>query len=120
MKNKHRLMEKISLMNPNCIFISTVTVSELEYGAAKSNWGLRTRANMQNFLSPFTIIPFNSNDAVLCGRIRAYLAQRGTPIGSYDVMIAAQGISRNFIIVTHNTKEFSRIQNIRLEDWVSS
>ena len=54
---------------------------------------------------------------MLFGRFRAQLAASGTPIGAYDVMIAAQGVARNLTVVTHNTDEFSRIPGIRLEDW---
>ena len=69
------------------------------------------------FLANFTILPFAEDDAVLFGRFRAQLAASGTPIGAYDVMIAAQGVAHNLTVVTHNTDEFSRIPGIRLEDW---
>lgn len=118
MKGKYPVLtEKLFQTPPDQVAVSSVTVSELEYGAAKSKWGTRTRIRMQLFLSAFTVLPFTERDAVLSGRLRAELAMRGTPIGPYDIMIAAQGISRNLVVVTHNTDEFSRVPDICLEDW---
>ncbi len=112
------LTEKIMSLSPEEICISSVTVFELEYGAAKSNWGDRTRQKLAIFLSPFTIVPFDTDDAVEAGRIRGDLKQKGTPIGPYDVLIAGQGLAKDLIVVTHNTDEFSRVLGLRLEDWV--
>ncbi len=99
------------------IFVSSVTVGELEYGAAKSRWGERTRQIFQAFLANYEIIPFDEMDAIYFGKLRAELASCGTPIGLYDAMIGAQGVARNLVVVTHNTKEFCRIPGLRVEDW---
>lgn len=119
MKNVYpQLTQKLLSHNPSELLISSITVSELEYGAAKSHWGDRTREKMAMFLAPFTIIPFDTNDAVAAGKIRAYLEQQGIVIGAYDMQIAAQGLSRHLTVVTHNTKEFNRIPDLKLENWV--
>lgn len=112
------LMEKVFSHDPGVMAISSVTVFELEYGASKSRWGERTRNNMKMFLAPFTILPFDSEDAVAAGKIREYLERTGKPIGPYDVQIAAQGLSRNLKVITHNTREFQRVPNLAVEDWV--
>ena len=112
-----RLNRYLFSVSPHEIFVSAVTVGELEYGAAKSHWGVRTRQIMRAFLANFSILPFTEEDAVLFGQIRAQLAASGTPIGAYDVMIAAQGIARDLTVVTHNTREFSRVPSIIMEDW---
>ena len=112
------LMEKVFSHDPGVMAISSVTVFELEYGASKSRWGERTRNNMKMFLAPFTILPFDSEDAVAAGKIREYLERTGKPIGPYDVQIAAQGLSRNLKVITHNTREFHRVPNLAVEDWV--
>lgn len=112
------LNRRLLTVHPNDIYISSVTVGELEYGAAKSRWGSRTRQIMYAFLANFTILPFTEKDAVLFGRLRAELAAAGTPIGAYDLMIAAQGRSGNLTVVTHNIREFSRVPGIVLEDWI--
>ena len=112
------LSERIFSHDPNVLLISAVTVFELEYGAAKSKWGERNRNRLAMFLAPFTILPFDSKDALEAGRIRYYLHQKGVPIGPYDLQIAAQGVARGLTVVTHNTSEFQRVPGIRLEDWM--
>lgn len=107
-----RLLEK-----QEKIIVSSVTVGELEYGAAKSRWGERTRQVLQAFLANFEIIPFDEMDAIHFGKIRAELSFNGTPIGAYDLMIGAQGVARNLMVITHNTKEFCRIPGLAVEDW---
>ena len=111
--------EKLLSISPDQILVSSITLGELEYGAAKSHWGNRTRLIMNGFLSNFEILPFTANDAALFGQIRAELESSGSPIGALDAMIGAQGIANNLTVITHNTKEFSRIPGIQLEDWVS-
>ena len=83
-----------------------------------SNWGEKTRQKLAMFLAPFTILPFTSSDAFHAGIIRAHLEKQGAIIGPYDVQLAGQAISRDLIFVTHNTGEFNRVPNLRLEDWV--
>ena len=109
--------ERLLSIRPEKIFVSSVTVGELEYGAAKSRWGDRAREVMRSFLANYDVIPFDETDAIHFGRFRAALAAVGTPIGTYDVMIAAQAFARNLMVITHNTKEFGRIPGLALEDW---
>ena len=105
-------------IDPDDVAISSITLYELEYGAAKSNWGDRTRDKLYAFLAPFTILPFDAKDAACAGRLRALLANQGSPIGPYDIQIAAQGFARDLTVITHNTKEFSRVPGLKVEDWV--
>ena len=111
------LKEKLLTVHPDEIAISSVTVFELEYGAAKSKWGDKTREVLGRFLSSYEILPFKAEDAAICGRLRAALTAAGTPIGAYDIMIAAQGVARGLTVITNNTGEFSRVPSLRLEDW---
>ena len=113
-----KLKQKLLTVLPDDIAVSSITVGELEYGAAKSKWGDRTRQTMYAFLSNYTILPFDNADAICFGNLRAALASAGTPIGAYDVMIAAQGLAKGLTVVTHNTGEFSRVPGLNLEDWV--
>ena len=112
------LNRKILTIPPSELAISSVTLFELEYGAAKANWGGKRLEDMHLFLSAFQVIPFTEYDAVVTGRIRAALVKAGQPIGSYDIQIAGQGVARGITVVTHNTGEFSRVPGITLEDWV--
>lgn len=119
MKNTYPVLtDKLLSYDPANLLISSITVFELEYGAEKSNWDERNRLKLAMFLSPFSILPFSSEDAVTAGRIRGYLERRGTPIGPYDIQIAAQGVSRGITVITHNIGEFSRVPSLSLEDWI--
>lgn len=69
------------------------------------------------FLNQFKSLPFDDNAALRFGEIRAELASKGTPIGPYDLQIAAIALANNLTLVTHNTKEFNRISNLKIEGW---
>ena len=119
MKNKYpAVTQKLLNSNPVDIAVSSVTLFELEYGAARSQWPEKNRNNVRLFLAPFTIIPFDGNDAITAGMIRQLLEKAGTPIGPYDIQIAAQGLARGYTVVTHNIGEFSRIPNLQVIDWI--
>ncbi len=119
LKNKYEeLTRKLLSCNPADLRISSITVFELEFGAAKSSWGAKTRQNLAMFLAPFNILPFDSDDAVTAGNIRAYLERQGSPIGPYDIQIAAQAVTKGLTVITHNISEFSRVPNLKYEDWV--
>ena len=119
LKDRYPLLtERFLACDPSDLAISSITVFELEYGAEKSSWGDKTRENLAMFLAPFTILPFNANDAITAGRIRGILEKKGEPIGPYDTLIAAQGLSRDLTVITHNTGEFDRVPDLRTEDWV--
>lgn len=112
------LTQKLLDTDPSELFISSITVFELAYGAEKSKWGEKTRQKLAMFLAPFTILSFDSEDAMVAGRIRGALEQHGTPIGPYDVQIAAQALAKGLTVLTHNMKEFQRVPDLRVEDWV--
>jgi tRNA(fMet)-specific endonuclease VapC len=72
-----------------------------------------------SFASPFRVLPFDSEDAEIFGSLRAYLERAGTPIGPYDLQIAAQVIRHNCVLVTNNVREFERIPGLNIENWVT-
>jgi len=100
------------------IALSSVTIAELEYGIAKSDYPDKNRELFYGFISPFEIIPFSELDAENFGHIRACLNKKGTPIGPYDLQIAAQCLTRKFCLVTNSVKEFERVPNLNIENWV--
>ena len=100
------------------VHLSVITLYELEFGIQKSHWQGRSRAVLQSTLASFPTLEFTAEDALLAGQIRAQLETAGQPIGAYDLLIAAQALNRDLILVTHNTAEFSRIPHLKLEDWV--
>lgn len=113
-KLKHRVVSE-PLFN---IALSSITIAELEYGIAKSAYPERNRNLLCSFVSPFEIVSFEERDAENFGKIRAYLNKKGTPIGPYDLQLAAQCLTRDFCIVTNNVKEFQRVPMLQYENWV--
>lgn len=99
------------------VFVCSVVKAELFYGAMKSSNSERTLAQQLEFLNRFVSLPFDDTSALIFGRIRAQLAIAGTPIGSYDLQIAAIALVNNLRLVTHNTREFNRVERLQVEDW---
>ncbi len=97
--------------------VSAVVKSELFYGAMRSNNPTKTLERQQEFLDRFVSLPFGDESVLLFGQIRARLASAGTPIGAYDLQIAAIALANDLILVTHNTREFERVDGLQLEDW---
>lgn len=102
------------------IFISSITVAELEYGVEKSKFPDNNRVSLLEFLSIFDIINFDDKDAVEFGKIKVMLEKIGKIIGPMDLLISSQAISKNMILVTNNEKEFERIDGLRIENWAKA
>ena len=112
------LSENLKMHTPDQINISSITVAELSYGVAKSEQKVQNRNALIKFLSPFGILPFTEKEAEYYGRIRAQLEQGRRIIGPYDMQIAAQALAHSLTLITNNTREFSRVQGLKLENWV--
>jgi tRNA(fMet)-specific endonuclease VapC len=95
------------------IRLCSIVYTELCYGAEKSQQTDRNRQLVEQFFQPFTSLPFDNRAGSLAGRIRAELES----IGSNDLLIAAIAITNDLVLVTHNVREFSRISDLRYEDW---
>jgi tRNA(fMet)-specific endonuclease VapC len=112
------VLQRFRVMNQKDLGLSIVTVAELEYGVAKSQNPPLNRSRLDNFRRPFQVVGLSDEDVRVFGEIRADLEQRGTPIGAYDLLIAAQAKSRDLVLVTNNMREFERVSGLRLENWV--
>lgn len=110
-----KIFSKIKLGD---VAISAITIAELYFGLAKSSKPNENTIALQEFLQPLVTLDFNSDDAVVYGRIRAELEANGQMIGAMDLLIAAIALSRELILVTNNEKEFSRIKDLKLENWI--
>jgi tRNA(fMet)-specific endonuclease VapC len=97
--------------------VCSIVKAELFYGAMRSNNPTRTLERQQDFLASFVSLPFDDEVALVCGQIRARLASTGTPIGACDLLIAAIALANNLTLVTHNTREFGRVNGLQVEDW---
>lgn len=111
------IRERLQSTNVEDIAVCSVVKAELFYGAMKSNNPQITLARQQQFLTLFVSLPFDDVTALTYGRIRAELAANGTPIGPNDFQIAAIALTHNLTLVTHNTREFSRVSGLVIEDW---
>lgn len=100
--------------------ISSITFAELVYGAKHSSNYEKNIQAVQSLLSGIYILPFDTAAAWEAGDIMAYLARIGKPIGDRDALIAAHARSLSLVLVTHNTDEFSRVQNLVIEDWLDA
>jgi len=100
------------------IGISSITLSELEYGVAKSSKPDQNQFALAQFLAPLEISLYGDEAAQQYGRVRSLLEKQGTPIGSLDMLIAAHVLSINCILVTNNEKEFNRVPNLKIDNWV--
>jgi len=112
-----RIKSKIATIPNEKISIPSVVRYELFYGAYKSNNQEKTLSRIIEFLDTFDTAEFNDDVAQVCGKIRASLEKKGKPIGPYDLMIAATAMKNDFVLISNNTREFHRIENIKLEDW---
>ncbi len=99
------------------IGLSTIVVSELLYGAYKKG-SKKLIEVVESFVDCFQIYEYGLNAAKEYGKLRAELEKRGEVIGAYDLQIAAHAIALGATLVTNNEKEFSRIKNLRLENWL--
>ena len=97
--------------------LSVMTEFELEYGCRKSQRNASYRALLSGFLGSLQILPFERDDALAAAGQRAALEAIGQTIGPYDLLIAAQALSRGLTLVTNNEREFRRIKGLRVENW---
>ena len=101
------------------LVISSITLSELEYGVMKSSKADQNKFALSQFVAPLEILPYGDDAAQYYGNLRAFLESQGTPIGSLDMLIAAHALSVDCTLVTNDEKEFSRVPHLRIENWIS-
>ena len=99
------------------MLLSALVVAELRFGVAKSQWHKVNEALLNKFLLDFHVQPFDAAAAAFYGNLRAVLEKKGTPIGPLDNLIAAHAVSLGATLVTHNTREFSRVPGLQRADW---
>ena len=113
----HPIREKLIRFCSRGLCISSITYTELIYGVYHSNNPEKNMAALCELLSWIEILPFDLPAAECAGRVMAFLATNGTPLGDRDMLIAGHALSRNDLLITHNTREFSRIPGLQIEDW---
>lgn len=121
-KSPEQVLKKLELINKSeakkKIFLSSITVSELYYGVEKSSQFEKNLEALKGFLTPFDIVDFDHESAEVFGKVRSELERNGLIIGPYDLQIASIAIANGLTLVTNNTKEFNRVDGLKLENWV--
>lgn len=110
---------RFARLHPGDAGMSIVSYLELAYGAQKSRQSKEALARIENLERLIPVLPLDRAAAYDYGRVRAELEQNGTPIGSLDLLIAAHALSLGLTLVTNNTREFSRVSGLRLENWAA-
>ena len=117
--NHPTLAERFSAQAPDELSVSSVVRAELLLGALKSLHPKKSQRIVKEFLAPMLVVPFDSMAADHYAAIRHSLEKKGKVIGPNDLIIAAVARSRNLTLVTHNTREFRRVPNLNVEDWLA-
>lgn len=117
-KGELNTLAHFKTVSPSNVFISSITVMEIHYGMMINPQRVTTiRQLMADFLVSVTIIPFGHEEAEEAASIRSLLKTQGTPIGSYDLLIAATAKTHNLSLVTSNLSEFQRVEGLTVENW---
>ena len=117
-KRPESVLNRLRSFTPSDLCISSITMAELEYGIARSSRPDQNRLALSLFLSGIETLPFDEKAAREYGDIRKRLAEKGVIIGSNDLLIAAHARSLDLTLVTNNSKEFERIEDLKTENWV--
>ena len=114
-----QVFQKLQEVDPEDVCVSSVTYAELVHGVEKSAAVEKNRLALSMLLANIGILNFDVYAADSYGKIRAGLEKKGTPIGPLDMMIAGHAMSKGYTVVTNNVKEFSRIPDLKIENWAA-
>lgn len=117
MRNHPKVVQRMAAVPPGDCAISAITGYELYTGVEKCSDPAKERAKVDLLLKAVQHLPFDFGAAEQAARIRALLESQGQPIGPYDVLLAGQALDGSLILVTDNTREFSRVPGLTLENW---
>lgn len=118
MKNSsERLLQNIVSHKKEDVCMSSISYSELLFGVSKSLYKGKNMRNLKLLIKDIRVIPYTQECADAYGAIRYELEKKGTPIGHLDMLIAAHSKTLGMSLVTNNTKEFSRVPGLDIEDW---
>lgn len=112
-----QIQKRIVSHSPEKIKVSAIVKAELLMGALRSLKADRAQSVVEHFLSPFEIVPFDDSCTGIYPRLRLDLEKKGQSIGPNDLLIAATVLTNRGTLITHNTKEFGRIPDLKVEDW---
>jgi len=117
-KRPVHVLDHLQQLDISEVGISSITLSELEYGVEKSLLKEQNKIALAKFTAPLETMPYDNLAAATYGKVRTTLEKKGTPIGALDILIAAHAISLNVTLVTNNEKEFRKIPSLKIQNWV--
>lgn len=112
------VLRRFMQYRPEDMCISSITMAELEFGVYNSSKPEQNRLVLMTFLSGIEVVPFDAAAALAYGSIRADLTKKGNLIGANDMLIAAHAKALDLTLVTNNTREFNRVEGLKIENWV--
>lgn len=116
-KGEGRVAEHLLAQSPKDISIPAIVLYELQVGIAKSSAPEKRTQQLAELISVIQLLPFHQREAQAAAQLRAALEREGQPIGPYDTLIAGTALAHGAILVTRNTREFDRIEALRIENW---
>lgn len=118
LQNRESVVQRVVQAGEGHIWLCAPVKAELWFGACKSQRVADNQARLRSFFNSLPSLSFDDRAAEYFGDLRATLARAGTPIGPYDLQIAAITLAQGLILVTHNTREFARVPGLIIEDWL--
>lgn len=117
LRGQGQVAANIVRRRPSEICVSSVAVAELRFGASRKK-STRLHGLIDSFFANIAVLPFDAAAAFEFGRIGADLAERGSPIGDFDVLIAAHAVAASAVLITNNERHFARVRGLRVENWM--
>lgn len=118
-KGQADVVKKLAEISASDLLLSSIVLGELEFGIEKSAFPERNRARIVALVAKITLIGVDAETSLHYGKIRATLEKAGTPIGANDMWIAAQALAERVTLVTDNIKAFSRVDGLKMENWLN-
>ena len=116
-KKPEQVIRRLQELSLSDVCVSSITLSELEYGVEKSERRDRNKIALANFIAPIDVINYDDHAAARYGKIQYHLEKNGMPIGALDILIAAHALAQGLVLVTNNEREFKRVPGLKLENW---
>jgi tRNA(fMet)-specific endonuclease VapC len=117
-KDINSVRNKVREIGWQQICICNITIAELYFGAYNSQRVAENLTRAEDFIQNINVISLDDNALKQFGEVKAELRRRGQPITDFDLLIASVALTRNYILVTNNTRHYSRISNLKLENWI--
>jgi tRNA(fMet)-specific endonuclease VapC len=117
-RSPEQVMLRFKRLRVGDVGVSAITVCELQFGVSNSSQPEGNQRALTEFLGPLEILDFPAGASIAYGEVRTHLQRSGTPIGSYDLLLAAHALHNRLTMVTNNIREFRRVPDLKMENWV--